>query len=253
MESEPAFVEVLTDEEIAVLARPGGIVVSPYLTTLEDGQVELARRTAYRSLLARGVVDPPTPEAVGRALDARDGSVDLPVRQDVLTVMTLRRSARAVVAVARTTSLTQDFWYAHLVEDVLLIEEVSGDGLHRFALAHDHQLADLVVDAAMAPEAGDAAGEPVPLEVDPQDPTPPTAVAEALGEALVRSDVVVRYVGDQDPPLLGMFTGPGGCWLVTARPGSTPVAEPLAAEELRRRIHDLVGQARAEVNTLARG
>lgn len=246
----PVFVEVLTDEEVAVLAAPGNIAVSPYLSTLDETVAETARKTAYRSLLARGIVDQPTPEAVAKALDARDGSVDLQVRQDVLTVMTLRRAAHAVVAVARTTAVAQDFWYAHLAEDVVLLEEVSSDGMHRFAFAHDHQLADLVIRAALHPDSGDATGEPIPLEVDVQDPTPPTAVAEALGAALVRADVVVRYVGDVEPPLLGMFTGPGGCWLVTSREGAQPVAAPMAADELRRHVRDTLDQMRAEVVTL---
>ena len=46
----------------------------------------------------------------------------------------LREAAHRVVAVARTTAATQDFWYAHLVDDVVLLEEVSRDGMHRFAL-----------------------------------------------------------------------------------------------------------------------
>ncbi len=140
-ESDPVFVDVLTDEELSVVARPGAMPVMPFLDDLAEADRETARRSAYRSLVARGVVEPPTPEAVAAATALRDGSVELMVRQDVRSVVALREAAQVVVAVARTTAATQDFWYAHLVDDVVLLEEVSRDGLHRFALAEDAALA----------------------------------------------------------------------------------------------------------------
>ncbi len=48
----------------------------------------------------------------------------------------------------------QDFGYAHLVEDVVLLEEVSRDGFHRFALTRDSGLLDAAVAAAVHPDAG---------------------------------------------------------------------------------------------------
>ncbi len=76
------------------------------------------------------------------------------VRQDIRSVIALREAAQVVVAVARTTAATQDFWYAHLVDDVVLLEEVSRDGMHRFALAERSRLAELAVGAAVHPERG---------------------------------------------------------------------------------------------------
>ena len=82
--------------------------------------------------------------------------LDLEVRQDLALVVALREGARLVVAVARTTATDQDFWYAHVVEDVVLLEEVSRDGMHRFASARDTALVDAgAVAAAVHPDAGD--------------------------------------------------------------------------------------------------
>jgi hypothetical protein len=247
LEESTVALEILTDEELAILAGPGGIAVSPYLETLAEGEREAVTRTAYRGLLARGIVDPPTPEATAAALGSGETTVELMVRQDVLTVVTLRRSARSVVALARTTAVAQDFWYAHVVDDVTLIEEVSGDGLHRFALCRTRDLPGRVVDAAVHPDTGDATGEPVEMTARPGDPTPPDEVVERLGESLLRTDLVVRTADDEHAPLLGIFTGPGGAWcsVVRADSGGPVLVEPCTAEDVRRRV-------RAEVESVAR-
>jgi hypothetical protein len=119
----PVPVEVLTDEELAILAGPGGLVVAPYLATLPEADREVALRTAYRGLLARGIVDPPTPAALAAAVG--EPTVELQVRQDVLSLVALRRGASATVCVARSTVLGQDYWYAHVVRDVALVEQVT--------------------------------------------------------------------------------------------------------------------------------
>ena len=226
------FVEVLTDEELSVVARPGPLPVTPFLDELDEGERETARRTAYRSLLARGVLDPPTPEAVARAAAVRDGSVDLPVRDDVRSLVALREGAEMVVAVARSAAAWQDFWYAHVVKDVVLLEQVSSDGLHRFALLEAEELARAVLGAAVHPDAGAApTGGPVPVP------------------AFLRTDVVVRRVGDTDPPALTIFSGPGGCWLVEAAVAPR-LAEPLDVETARARLSETLAGVRAELEVL---
>ncbi len=241
-------VEVLTDEELSVLASPESLVVLPFLDQVtDDAEREVARRTAYRSLLARGIVDPPSPEATSAAIARGDGHVELMVRDDVRSVVALREGARLVLAVARTTVAAQDFWYAHVVDDVVLLEEVSSDGLHRFALADAADLPELAADASVHPDAGDAQGDPVPLDTEPGDPTPPDALLERLGSAILRSDVLVRYVGDTEPVLLGLFTGPAGSWVTRAQRGTPPVTVPSAAEAARAAVRDLVDDAFAQV------
>jgi hypothetical protein len=245
----PVPVEVLTDEELAILTGPGSIVVTPFLGTVPEAQRDAVLRTAYRGLLARGVLDPPTREATSAALDRRDGRVELLVRDDVRSLVALREGARAVVAVARTTAVAQDFWYAHLVDDVVLLEEVGSDGLHRFALARAEQLPELAAGAAVHADCGDADGDPVPLATGAGDPTPPDAVLERLGAAVLSSDVVVRHAGDAEPVLLGLFTGPHGAWVtrVAAGAGASPVAEPRTAAHARAMVRELVEQAQAQV------
>jgi hypothetical protein len=242
-------VETLTDEELAVLAAPGGIVVSPFLDGVAEGERDAVLRTAYRGLLARGIVDPPTPEAASAAIGRGDGHVELMVRQDVRSVVALREGAQAVVAIARTTATAQDFWYAHLVDDVALLEEVGSDGLHRFALAHAHELPRLAAAAAVHPDAGDAEGPSVELSGEQGDPTPPDELLERLGAALLRADLVVRWAGDHEPVLLGLFTGPDGTWTtrVGAGTSTTPVAVPGTAEEARSMVEELVEDAFAQV------
>lgn len=247
--AEIVFVETLTDEELSVVARPGPMPVLPFLDDLPPAEREVARRSAYRSLLARGIVDPPTPEAVAVATALRDGSVDLRVRRDIASVVALRDAARVVVAIARTTAVAQDFWYAHLVDDVVLLEEVSGDGLHRFALAPADRLVDLSVGAGVHPDAGDAAGPPLPLAPDRDDPTPPDDVLERLGVAFLRADLVVRRPADAAPPVLALFTGPGGCWVVRGD-DDRRVAEPVSGETARSLVAEAVSAVRAEAVTL---
>ncbi|MBA2954696.1 hypothetical protein GON03_10205 [Nocardioides sp. MAH-18] len=254
--TEPVFVEVLTDEELAVLSTPGPMPVTPYLRDLDPAHADTARRTAYRSLVARGIVDAPTPEPIAAATAASSREVELMVRQDVRSVVALREAAQVVVAVARTAAAAQDFWYAHVVDDVVLLEEVSRDGMHRFALAETEWLLGpegLAAAAAVHPDAGDRAeGPDVAVEAEAGDPTPPPAVLEALGESFVRADVVVRRPGDTEPPAFALFTGPAGCWCVEAAQPPL-VARPVTAEQARGRVADAVGAVRAEAVTLGRG
>lgn len=248
----PVFVEVLTDEELSVIARPGPMPVLPFLDELAPAEREVARRSAYRSLVARGIVEPPTPAAVAAAGRSGDSAVDLEVRQDVASVVALREGARLVVAVARTTVTDQDFWYAHLVDDVVLLEEVSRAGFHRFALARESALVAATTAAAVHPDAGDASGEPEPVASEVGDPTPPEAILERLGAAFVRADVVVRRVGDTRPPAFSVLSGPEGCWVVEPadEASATVRAVPLTAAAARARVEDAVSAVRAELGVL---
>lgn len=239
------FVEVLTDEELSVVAAPGPMPMMPFLDDLPEAEREIARRSAYRGLQARGIVDPPTPEALAEAVALRTGAVELMVRSDIASVVALRAEPQVVVAVARTVVTGQDFWYAHVVEDVVLLEEVSGNGLHRFALAEGEDLVDLVLGAVVHGEAGDAFGEPVVGTAGHGDPTPPDEVLTSLGAAFVRADLVVRRPGDSEPPILTVFSGPGGCWVVRASEFQV-VAEPVTAATARSLVAGAVTSVRAE-------
>lgn len=236
-------IEVLTDEELTVLTSGPGVVVTPYLDTVADEAREAVRRTALRGLVARGLVDVPD------GTESRpDGEVL--VREDVRSALTLREAARTVVAVARTATGSQDFWYAHLVAEVVLLEEVGPDGLHRFALARAADLGELLVAAAIAPGAADGAGEPVHLDAEAGVEAPPALVAR-LGEAHLRADVVKVGAGPLAAPspthlpvLTGLWTGPLGSWSVVADPATATVsAHPRSVDQLADRLRDLAREA----------
>ncbi|WP_139977688.1 hypothetical protein [Nocardioides litoris] len=255
-------IEVLTDEEVSVLVPDRGVVVAPVLDEVPEADRDAVRRTAYRGLLARGIVEAPDPEAVAAAAAAPPGpsgdvALDLRVRNDVLSALTLRSAATAVVAVGRTTAEAQDFWYAHLVEEVVLVEQVGTDGLHRFSLGHARDLPDLLRAVAVHPDARDGAGEEVELAVAP-DSEAPAELVERLGRAYLRADVLVvrREAGApvEAPELTGVFTGPEGSWSVVSRPGSQRAwARPETAAGVVRRVEGLAAQARAAVTATAGG
>ncbi|WP_134738171.1 hypothetical protein [Nocardioides sp. 503] len=239
--------EVLTDEELSVLTPGPGATVTPYLSSVPEADRDAVRRTALRGLVARGIVDPPAADAPATAVPGSGGTeveVGAMVRQDVLSALTLRQAARRVVAVARTTATGQDFWYAHLVEEIALLEEVGTDGLHRFALGHTAALAELLAGATLHPEATDGGGEPVVLAASPEGEAPPELL-EHLGAAYVRADVLVIDADrGERPAMTGLFTGPRGSWSVVADPASGEVtARPETVASLRARVDALAAQA----------
>jgi hypothetical protein len=253
--ADVAYLETLTDEELAVLDDSGldgagPIAVRPRFDDLSAAQQDVARQVAFRGLLARGIVDPPSAEAVAAA-EARGGSpttpVDVLVRQDVQSLVTLRRGAALVVALARTTSAGQDYWYAYSLDDLALIEEVTDSGLHRFSLVRDDQLLDLVVASAIHPDTADATGSPVAMPDDPAPgsppPDPPPPVLQTLGQALLRVDFVVRHHGRVAAQTVSLFTGPAGSWLVAHREAEPSVAYPMRSHELREHVRATVREA----------
>jgi len=187
----------LTDAELAVLARPrtrlGPRPVMPVWAVLPRDRRADAVRDARIGLVARRLL---APEARGRA----------DVRRDVRSVLALRESATVVVAVVRATPRGRDHWYAHLVRDVALLEQVSPDGVHRFALAAAATLAEHVAAAVLHPQAA-AATAPTP-----DDETD-----------WLRADLELR--GAAGPDRLALVSGPGGSWLLA--PGAGRAATPL--------------------------
>ncbi len=268
------YIDTLTDEELAVLGGESALAVRPYLDELPPAEQELAKRVAYRSLLARGVVEPPTADAVeaarsriGAGLGSVGagsigagsigagsigvGQVDVLVREDIHSPVQLRRGSPLVVALARTTGGGHDFQYAYLADDVVLVEQVTEAGLHRFSLLAENQLLDLVVDGAVHPDSGDCFGEPVemPAEPDP-DQVPAAPILDELGRALLRADLVVRFAGEVAPNTVSVFSGPHGSWLVSHRDGEPSLARPMRADEIREHVRWMVTDSRREMAEL---
>lgn len=254
--AEPRRVDLvdLTDEEVAVLATTDGPVVLPYLGTLDDAQVATATTTAYRSLVARGLLTAPTPqearEAARTSTAHGEERVAYPVRmpETLAHLLHLRAGASTVVCVSVATALGAEYRYAHVVDDVALVEEVTGTGLHRFSLVDTADLPPLVETWVLHPEATPGTGEEIVQLPAPQgdpDPTPPDELLERLGTALVRADLVVRRVGDDEPELLGVFSGPSGTWTSRSRFGSAApvVIRPATPDDVRHLVRSaLAGQ-----------
>jgi len=249
----PVHLVDLTDEEVAVLAGRDGIVVLPYLNGLPAGQRDVATATAYRGLVARGMLEAPTPEQARQAerdaVSDDTASVAYPVTmpENLAHLLSLRAGADRVVCAAVSTALGQHFSYAHVVADVALLEEVTGTGLHRFSLLDADRLANRIGTWVLHPEATPGHGDEVvqlPTGGD-DDPTPPDELLERLGSTLVRADVVVRQADDDgEPELVGLFSGPAGTYVsVTAFGSRAPVVirptTPAEVEEqLAARVRD---------------
>ncbi|MFC5997120.1 hypothetical protein ACFP6A_00030 [Quadrisphaera sp. GCM10027208] len=234
----------LTDEEVAVLATADGPVVLPYLGTLDDEQVATATTTAYRSLVARGLLTAPTPQEAreaARTSTARgEERVGYPVQmpETLAHLLRLRAGASTVVCVSVATALGAEYRYAHVVDDVVLVEEVTGTGLHRFSLVDVADLPTIVQGWVLHPEATPGTGEEIvqlPQRQGEPDPTPPDELLERLGSALVRADLVVRRAGDHSPELVGVFSGPSGTWTSRSRFGSAApvVIRPATPDDVR--------------------
>ena len=71
--------------------------------------------------------------------------------------------------------------------------------------------------------------------------------ADVAGPLSSVQDALVGDAGDDDPVLLGLFSGPDGCWVTRARRGTPPVTVPSAAAAARGAVRDLVEDAFAQV------
>jgi hypothetical protein len=213
----------LTDEELAALdGAPDGLVVSPYLDELEPAARDQAILTAFRSLVARGVVEGPTADQVRQAVRAAAGAeltpVDVRMSEPLSQALTLRRVAPLVLCAQRTNAELSSWRYVHVVDDELALDEVvEPSGLHRFGLLRPADVPDVVLDW-LAPDGWD--GEDGPAQQLDGASSAPDVLLERLGAAVVVADVVVRRAGDEGGDLLiGTFAGPGLLALSTTRSG----------------------------------
>lgn len=213
----------LTDEELAALdGAPDGLVVSPYLEELAPAARDQAVLTAFRSLVARGVIDGPTGDQVRHAVREAAGSdltpVDVRMSEPLSQALTLRRVASTVLCAQRTNAELSSWRYVHVVDDELALDEVvEPTGLHRFGLLRPADVPDVLLDW-LAPEGWDA--EDGPAQQVGAAGAAPDALLERLATAIVVADVVVRRAGDSGGDLLiGTFAAPGLLVLSTARSG----------------------------------
>lgn len=215
----------LTDEEIAVLDPTGtadSIIPAPHLAGLTGAERETVLATALRSLVSREVVEvadiaaldtlirsgsaPGTePEDVaggeraGAGVDEPVVDLDLRISPEVDLALTLRRTADRVLAVEQTTAAGTAYAYVHVhAPDLMLIERVTGGGLHLFGLAASAADAAAVLQPLVDP-FGVADRDGSTLRLDP-DRLSPDELGPPLGPVIDNSLAVGRLSLLAEPP-----------------------------------------------------
>ncbi|MFF5648580.1 hypothetical protein ACIPIC_19665 [Streptomyces collinus] len=248
----------LTDEELAVLdpsALQEVVSPTPHLSTLSEEQREWVLATALRSLVSRGAVEVaniPELDAVLRSegTDAQStADVDMRVTPEVSMALTLRRTAARALAVEQQTSSgsVTAFVFVHS-SDLLLIEQVTGGGLHIFTLASKARDAARIVQALVDP-FGTADRDGKVLQLDPSaltDDTVDKKLASVIDRALVVSQLIV--LADEPGPLLTAYATDREVWVVNvdSPQASTGItAQAVSERTLEKFINKLIRQPAA--------
>lgn len=189
-----------TDEELLLFSATHPVVDAPYLTGLDEGQRRLAVQVAYRSLCAHGAV-------------AVDGGEGMELPETIVAMLQVRASARSVLLISKATADVGVLRYHHLGSDIVVLEDVTDDGMHEFRLTDPEKLPD-EVDAFCAVEGvADGHGDPVMLTVGSF--TAGDLAQELWGEGVAQFDATVwRAAPDatHQQVLLGVLLGTAGSW-----------------------------------------
>ncbi|MCX5422835.1 hypothetical protein [Streptomyces sp. NBC_00078] len=248
----------LTDEELAVLdpsALKDVVAPAPHLATLSEEQREWVLGTALRSLVSRGAVEVANiaeldavlrSEGTGSNLTA---DVDMRVTPEVSMALTLRRTAARALAVEQQTSSgsVTAFVFVHSPE-LMLIEQVTGGGMHIFTLASKARDAARIVQALVDP-FGTADRDGKALQLDPSALTTDTvdkALASVIDKALVVSQLIV--LADEPGPLLTTYATDREVWAVNVDSPQAPTgitAQAVSERTLEERIIKLLKQPAA--------
>lgn len=189
-----------TDEELLLLSADHPIVDAPYLSGLDEAQRRLAAQVAYRSLCAHGAV-------------AVDGGKGMELPESVVTMLQVRGSARSALLISKATAEVGVLRYHHLGTDMVVIEDVTDDGIHEFRLVEAERLPDEVDAFCTVHGVADGHGEPVSLTV--ASFTAGDLAQELWGDGVAQFDATVwRAVPDpsREQLLLGVLLGTDGSW-----------------------------------------
>ena len=224
----------LTDEELLAVDGPDqGVVSLPYLDRIDDEDArEMARSTALRVLFARGLLrfSRAAVDAAGRAPAPGERTVE--VAADLADILAIRRAPEGLLAAQRLAGAPSGpealMRYVHRSGDLVLIEDVSSSGIHRFATAEIEALPELMQTFLQA------APDPTPGAAGEDSSWPPEVVPHRDGAALLAgvhiiAEIVVRL---DDTPVSHTHTAyvyPHGAYL-----GPAPLSDPRAARLARR-------------------
>lgn len=248
----------LTDEEVlALTGRDSGPVVLPHLAGLRASERELAQRTAERSLAARQVIVP----APGPDSEPDRHGTGVRVSAPVRPVLELRAGAPVVVVLHRllgapattssptgtppgppssvrqphgSASLSR---YLHVVDAVVLTEDVTEHGVHTFGLTIRDELPAVIAEFLIPPDAspGKAA-----VELGSDDPA--QTLSALCGPTVLAEFAVLDATRRGPPPASTVALGPGGCYSSIDGRAFNPVAPDELVGSL---VRDVVAAERA--------
>jgi hypothetical protein len=189
-----------TDEELLLFSADHPIVDAPYLSGFDDAQRRQAAQVAYRSLCARGAI----------SVDNGHG-MELP--ESVVTMLQVRGSARSALLISKATAEVGLLRYHHLGKDLVVIEDVTDDGMHEFRLVEPDRLPDEVDAFCAVDGAADGHGDPVSLTV--ASFAAGDLARDLWGDGVAQFDATVwRATPDpaRDQVLIGVLLGTDGSW-----------------------------------------
>ncbi|MBC9956821.1 hypothetical protein [Yimella sp. cx-51] len=195
----------LTDEELELLGGAHPLVVQPYLETVDPEARDAVLTTAARSLWAHGV-------AVSEV-----GAIQVP--EHVVDLLQWRQDAQRVLVVVigefTEQEATETAHYVHSLESAHLVETVTPDGMHAFAV-HEGDLEQLI-DAWIRP-----------LDVVPGSGSARTAtrLGQPWGQTRLRLDATLWRPGERAGRLIGALGGAGGTWLTDVEPAEHDAMAP---------------------------
>lgn len=204
---EAVRVVTLTDEQVLVLdgVQHEQIVPLPWLD--EQGEVdrELVGRVALRSMLSQGIVEArPRP-------DGEDVSIE--AVPEITGSLVLRRTAQAILALERTTSLGKSWVFCYVHEGAGVLEEdVTTSGHHRFSVYSADLLGDRFGTFLDPTEAAVMAGRARTMTTEQFERDAPTM--PELAEALVVTTLSVVRAGSETMINVSVYAGPRGVFVL---------------------------------------
>jgi hypothetical protein len=240
----PLHLATLSDEELVLLDAEHPLVPLPHYERLDPAQQQLAVRGALRGFRTRG-----------HDVDSAARTIALP--QHVCDLLDLRAAATCVLLVqvvvpvpgADSASVMQHL--AFVDEDFVLLEDVSGEGLHDFwALDLADLAAEVQARIPVLDDARDGTGGAVDVDLMAVAAGESRVTVDRLGRPLVQVDATVwRAPATPEPVLQGIVIGDRGTYTSAARFGAegpvtlTPIAVSAVGEEVVRRLHaDTMGR-----------
>ncbi|MDT3397285.1 hypothetical protein RKE29_11610 [Streptomyces sp. B1866] len=217
------FLPRLTDEELTIVdpqAAERGLVALPHLRGMSDQEREWVLATALRSLVSRELVEVDNiAELAAFVREPGDsGSMDVRMRYapELELVLALRRSADRAVAVELTSAAGTSYAYVFAnAPDLLLIERVTGGGLHLFSVAQSAREAAKGLRELVDP-FGAARQDGAVLELDPRA-VEAGRVGDPLKSVIDNAQVVgqLTVLAGAPGPLLMTYAGDSEVWIVS--------------------------------------